>query len=139
VEYYQGDTQMPIYSRASSGYPVGSIVKLLLTDDIQEHCTVQPLGVAENASFLIDLDSVDFHDLKADDLGVWSPTGTKRTYFRFSSSGILKFTNKKRSGAAANEAYFTLTRRYYVHKSYELFHREIADIEGIAKQYSNNK
>ena len=24
TEYYEGDTQMPIYSRAESGYPVGS-------------------------------------------------------------------------------------------------------------------
>lgn len=129
IEYFREDKSLPIHSRVSSGYPVGIIVKLLLTDGVQECCTAQPLGVAENASFIIDLDSVNFQDLKADDLGVWSPTGTKKTFFRFSSSGILKFSNKRPSDHTGS-AYFTLTRRYYVHRSYEQFHRQIADIEG---------
>lgn len=29
----------------------------------------QTLSVAENASFVMDIDAIDFHDLKADDLG----------------------------------------------------------------------
>ena len=57
------------------------------------------------------LDYVNYQDLKADDLGVWVPTGTKKVFFRFSSSGILKFTNKK-SGNAVKSSYYTLTRRY---------------------------
>ena len=40
--------------------------------------TAQPLGVVENATFLIGIDSVNYQDLKADDLGVWVPTGTKK-------------------------------------------------------------
>ena len=90
---------------------------------------MQPLGVAENATFLIDIDHVNYHDLKADDLGVWNPTGTKKTFFRFSSSGTLRFTSKRPS-TSINSSYYILTHRYYVHKSYEKFHRQIADIEG---------
>ena len=121
---------MPIHSRMPSGYPVGDIVTFLLSESNEfKRCTTQPLGVAENATFLLDLDYVNYQDLKADDLGVWVPTGTKKVFFRFSSSGILKFTNKK-SGNAVKSSYYTLTRRYYVHKSYDKYHRQIADIEG---------
>lgn len=37
-------------------------------------CTVQPLGVSENATFFVDVEAVDLQDLKADDLGSWHPT-----------------------------------------------------------------
>ena len=92
-------------------------------------CTVQPLGVTENASFVIYIDAVNFDDLKADDLGVWSPTGTKRTYFRFTQSGTLKIAQKTVSSSGQG-VYYTLTRRYYVHKTYAKFHRQLVDIKG---------
>ena len=41
-------------------------------------CTVQPLGVSENASFVIDIDVIDLGDLKADDVGSWQPTEERR-------------------------------------------------------------
>lgn len=92
-------------------------------------CVVQPMSVADNVSFIIDVDVVNFHDLKADDLGSWSTTGTKKSYFYFSSSGVLKVNTKRGSSSVSN--YFTLTRRYYVHKSYNRFHRQLVDIKGI--------
>ena len=47
---------------------------ILLSDDLNA-CRLQPLGVTDNFSFIIDLDYVQFEDLKADDLGVWKSTG----------------------------------------------------------------
>jgi len=84
-DHFQGDKELPVYSRPTSAHSVGELVNVLLKSDIDQQrvCTVQPLGVTENASFVVDIDTVHFDDLKADDLGVWSPTGTKRTYFRF--------------------------------------------------------
>jgi len=52
-------------------------------------CTVQPLGVSQNAVFLIDIDIINFEDLKVDDLGLWKGTGTKKTYFRVLPSGAI--------------------------------------------------
>ena len=34
-------------------------------------CTVQPLGGSEKAAFIVDMESVDHQDLKADVLGCW--------------------------------------------------------------------
>ena len=60
------------------GYPVDTLIKTLLTQSLDEKyvCNVQPLGVQANASFLINLYSVPFKDIKADDLGVWKATGS---------------------------------------------------------------
>ena len=120
---------MPIYSRWTSGYPIGDLVNILLKSDMatRQVCTVQPLGISENAAFVIDVEEVDLQDLKADDTGLWHPTGTKKSYFRFSQSGMLRICEK----CPHNESeYYVLTRRYYIHKSYDKFHRQIADIKG---------
>ena len=37
-------------------------------------CQIQPLGVNCNCTFIIDLDSVSYEDLKADDVGSWKST-----------------------------------------------------------------
>jgi len=41
-------------------------VNVLLKSDIDQQrvCTVQPLGVTENTSFVVDIDTVHFDDLK---------------------------------------------------------------------------
>ena len=40
---------------------------------------MQCLGVSQNAVFVVDIDVINFGDLKADDLGLWKGTGTKTT------------------------------------------------------------
>lgn len=82
-------------------------------------CTLQPLGVTENATFIVDVEAVHLQDLKADDVGSWHPTGTKKTYFRFSPSGALRISENQPPGIHAD--YYVLTRRYYIHNSYISF------------------
>ena len=130
VELYHDDIEMPIYSTVTCGYPVGDLVNILLKSDIESNkvCTVQPLGVSQNATFVVDVEVVDLQDLKADDLGSWHATGTKKSYFRFSAAGVLRVSEKCPHGRLSE--YYVLTRRYYVHKSYDKYHRQIADIRG---------
>ena len=47
--------------------------------------------------------------------------------FRFTGSTIQYATGIP----SASDSYFSLTRRYYVHKTYSKFHRIICDIKGI--------
>ena len=89
-------------------------------------CSVRPVGVSANATFIVDIDKVHFNDLKCDDLGTWTATGTKSTFFRFAASGI-KISEKKPSQSGV---YHVLTRRYFVHGTYNLYHRIIVDIQG---------
>ena len=75
--YFRDDPTLPIYSTRSSSYSASDLCNILLSDDLNV-CRLQPLGVTDNASFVIDLDFVQFEDLKADDLGVWKSTGVER-------------------------------------------------------------
>ena len=128
LEFYDDDPELPMLARMDHGYPVHSLIQILLTSDVQENriCRVQPLGVTKNAVFQVDLDSVPFEDLKADDLGSWMATGTRRTYFRFTCTKAIRYA----TGVPASSEYLLLTRRYYVHKTYNRFHRIISDIKG---------
>ena len=89
-------------------------------------CSVCPTGVSENAAFIVDIDQVHFDDIKSDELGSWKATGTKSSFFTAASTGV-KFLKKKPS---RHSKYNVLIRRYYVHGTYPLFHRMIADIQG---------
>ena len=112
-----------------SGFPVRRLIDIILNPDItpEKICSVQPLGVMQNAAFLIDIDIVEFDDIKADDLGSWKATGNKKTFFRMTSSGRVKYLATKPVGSASTE-YLLLTRQYFVHLTYDRFHRLIADI-----------
>ena len=123
--YFRDDTALPIYSTRSSSYSASDLCDILLSDDLNA-CRLQPLGVTDNASFVIDLDSVQFEDLKADDLGVWKSTGVKRSDFIITSKGETRF----QVGRSRGSAHYTLLRRYYVHGTCPSFHRLIVSIEG---------
>ena len=71
----------------------------------------------KNASFIIDVDDINFNDLKADDLGSWTTKGTKQTFFRLASDGSISVAIGKpkiREGSS----YYVLTRRYYTHATW---------------------
>lgn len=128
TEYFCGDRQLPIFSRAICGYNFDQLVNILMQSNIDEFtvCSVSPLGVSANATFIVDIDKVHFNDLKCDDLGSWTATGTKSTYFRFTANG-MRVTEKKPLQCGV---YHVLTCRYYVHVTYNLYHRIIVDIQG---------
>ena len=89
-------------------------------------CAARPTCVSENATFIIDVDAVRFSDLKSDDMGTWKTTGTKSTHFRISKEGI-RFA----VGSSHGSSDHVVTRRYYIHGSYQLYKRIIVDIRGM--------
>lgn len=136
VLYYDNDPELPLLSRLDHGFPVHALIESLLSSSIDEDriCAVQPVGVTRNAVFQVDLDKVPFEDLKADDLGSWAATGTKRTHFQFTNTNTIKYASGIPSGSLE---YFRLSRRYYVHKTCNRFHRIISDIRGKILNISN--
>ena len=90
IHYYQDDPHLPVFSRVVSGYCAEQVARILLNPHVGEWkvCHVQPMGVVRNPTF-IDLDDVNFGDLKADDLGVWKASGTKTTFIRLLPSGSI--------------------------------------------------
>ena len=130
VTYFQDDHSLPIIATLDYGYPLDRIIDVLLvsTVPLERVCTVQPLGVSQNAVFVVDIDIVDFRDVKSDDLGLWKGTGTKKTYFRTLSSGSIRYADCKPDANKLTE-YLLLIRRYYVHRSYPKYHRMISDVQ----------
>ena len=55
--YLRDETALPIYFTRSSSYSASDLCDILLSDGL-DACQLQPLGVAENALFVIDLDYV---------------------------------------------------------------------------------
>ena len=124
-EYYGEDRELPIFSRVQTGYMAEYLIKLLMGESERPSskiCKLQPIGVSENATFIIDLEHVKFGDLKSDDMGSWITTGTKSTLFKFVGNQVI-FTSKTQS-------HFVMKRRYYIHATYGKYHRMIADIAG---------
>ena len=85
----------------------------------------------KNATFIVDVDDVNFNDLKADDLGSWITKGTKPTYFRLLPNGTIVVATGK-PVIQEGSSYYVLTRRYYTHATYGLFRRIIIDIKGLS-------
>ena len=128
IRYYDGDHELPMFSDNPTSFLAEEVAKVLMSPDMNTVCHVQPMGVTKNATFVIDADDVAFSDLKADDLGTWKATGTKSTYFSVRPNGAILISSGKGKGSKSN---YVMTRRYYVHGTYQLFHRIITDIKGI--------
>ena len=134
LQYYLDDPEIPVYSQVTVPYGCDELVDILLSNvvDKEKICVGQPLAVDSNMSFVINLDSVPFNDLKADDMGTWKSTGTKHTYFHFNKHGEVIY---KPLSHFRNKVYYNLTRRYYVHGTCSTFHRLIVSIEGMFNMY----
>ena len=74
VVYYEDDHNPPLFSSVSSGYPASELANMLMSKNInlQRVSHIQPLGVTNTATFVVDLDDVAYSDLTADDPGTWS-------------------------------------------------------------------
>ena len=115
-------------SDSPTSFLTKEVAKVLMSPDVNTVCHVEPMGMTKNATFLIDVDDIAFTDLKADDLGTWKSTGTKSTYFSIRPSGAIVIIPGKGKGFGNS---YVMTRRYYVHGTYQLFHHTITDIKGI--------
>ena len=92
------------------------LIDVMLNPDVapDKIYSVQPLGVMQSAAFLIDIVTVAFDDIKADDLGSWKATENKKSFFHVTSLGAVKYLLSKPVGSVSTD-YLLLTRRYFVY------------------------
>ena len=136
LEYYDGDKELPLLSTVCFGYPAEKVARYVMNPVQEKVCHIQPLGVTKNATFILDIDDIPFSDIKADDLGVWKANGTKTTHFRILDDGSIMIASAKLKGPM--QSYYRMTRRYYVHGTYNLFRRVIIDIRGKFNDMRDN-
>ena len=89
--------------------------------------TAIPMGVKENASFIVDLDSLpNRKNLFSDDNGSWKMTGTRLKFSRVQKDGSQVASIEK--VAAEQDSHISI-RRSYICKSCPSFHQTIVAIE----------
>lgn len=128
LKYFNNDPELPVYSQTSSGYNLQELIGILMSSSVSDDkvCHVQPLGIRRNCTFIIDLDSITVDDLKADDLGSWKSTGTRRSYFILNKKSQPEFLSAVPS---AESSHFVIIHRYFVHQTCSKFHRCIVEIQ----------
>ena len=102
------------FSLLYNGYQATEVAKIFWI--LVPVCHVQPRGIIRNATFIVDVDDVNFSDFKADDLGSWVTKGTKPLSFDFSLMDQYVYLPESLLFKKDHH-----TRRYYTHATYRLF------------------
>ena len=81
-------------------FSVEELARILLTNSVPEQklCTKQPVRVCHNATFVVDLNSLDHHqDIRANENGVWiwkgSPVAYVSVHTKDCQTNIFRRTN----------------------------------------------
>lgn len=132
VEYYQENTRLPVYGHPRRGYNSEEIVHILLDPIFADRLlsTTHPTSVEHNVSFVIDVGSLSNpNDVRADDLGSWKCTGSRRLTFmvKFSPSACHIVSSVSESSGKQVQ----IRRQYHVHGTDSDLHRMIAFVEDL--------
>lgn len=116
------------------------LVNILLTEQTSV-CTKAPVGVRENATYIVDTSKLKSPDgIRADDLGVWVNNGVRRVWLTCKVSGqivsnVTVVGRKKPSGTTT--AHYQLVRSYFYHKHSKDFRRSIFQLFGKCVLFTN--
>ena len=119
--FYNGDSTLPVYKWTTSKmhFSVEELARILLTDSVPKSklCTKQPVRVSHNATFVVDLHTLDHHqDIRADENGVWvrkgSPIACVSVHSKDNHTQIFR---RKNVGDHPN--HYKISRIYYRHSS----------------------
>jgi len=133
LEFYNEDTQLPIYTSGErKEYTVEELVELLLDPVNEKICTAQPTAIYHNYSFVISLNCVGgVSDLRADDCRVWIHKGVRKTYVVVDDTKGVVFSKREQppddDDIHPNHLYL-LTRVYHVLQVSPDFRRMIATL-----------
>ena len=79
IHFYHDDLSLPVFAHLKKGYNHKQIVHILLDPkfDKQYLCDDHPTAVENNVAFVVGLSKCK-DDVRADDLGTWICTGSRR-------------------------------------------------------------
>ncbi|XP_064629250.1 uncharacterized protein LOC135488544 [Lineus longissimus] len=108
---------MPIVSEVKTGLTAKELFCLLLHDPLDGIVSVKkPIGVRKNAVFLIDLQSVKYKSLFADDNGAWLTSMPRRKFWVDVSDGEVVGVSSSAAADVRGKRQYTLLRQYGIHK-----------------------
>ena len=131
VEFYDGNSHLPIFGRPNKGYNCEQIVHILLDPLISEELisSTSPVYVHHNVSFIVDLSKLkNPNDVRADDLGSWKCTGSRISTFHVDiRDGTCCIVSNESASLTARVVH--IQRQYHVHGTDPDLHRLIAFVE----------
>ena len=118
------------WTQSRQQFSIEELGAILLTKKVPKEkiCHVQPTVVAHNATFVVDLNSLDDpKDVRADEGGVWKRMGTPIGYVSVHKS--VKVIRRKRMRDLSN--HYKISRTYYRLASSPDFRRIITTAHGM--------
>ena len=114
------------------------IIETLLDPDLDRNvvATTQPVGVENNAIFIVDLKYLKHtKDIMCDELGSWRNNGCPSIWVIVDAHGIAETRGKvKPSIAGDGSVPYKVCKRYYVNKASPDFRQMIVFLEGTCMQ-----
>ena len=133
MEYYHNNQCLPVYEHPRKGYSCEEIVKILLNPMFRNDllCSVHPVLVENNISFVIDLTKLkDPNDVRFDELGTWKCTGSRCLEVAVKLGDTdCQVVDK----SSPNAMIVNVRRQHHVHGTDPDMHRMIAFLEGAEK------
>jgi len=132
---YNQDSELPVYKWTTSNthFPLEGLARVLLTDDVPKEkvCMKQPVRVHHNASFVVDVHSLDHpQDIRADENGVWMRKGSPVAFVSIhTKDNKMKIFRQSSMGNHPN--HFKISRVYYRHASSPDFQSIITTAYGM--------
>ena len=131
MEFYDGNSHLPIFGRPNKGYNCEQIVHILLDPFISKELisSTNPVYVHHNVSFIVDLSKLkNPNDVRADDLGSWKCTGSRISTFHVDiRDGTCCIVSNESASLTARVVH--IRRQYHVHGTDPDLHRLIAFVE----------
>ena len=131
-KYYHGNVNLPVYGYPKHGYNSEEIIHILLDPIFKDKLLskTHPVSVEHNVSFVIDLTSLSSpNDVRADDLGSWKCTGSRRLTFMVKFGPTTCHVVSSVSGSGGTQV--QIRRQYHVHGTDSDLHRMIAFVENL--------
>lgn len=118
-DFYHNNPMLPVYSRTSVRLDTHNIVNALLGPELKEDkvCSMQPINVEHNATFIVDLGKLGtVKDLYCDDMGSWQYNGVYHAWLEVDDAGYVATLGKQKPSNPTPSTFY-ITKKYFVHKS----------------------
>lgn len=139
IDYHLGNQLMPIFEKRDrySEYATSYLVDIIAGQksvDPGHVCTVVPIRVQSNVSFVVDMDAIKNPlDLRADDNGAWLHNGIRTIWLSVSKRGDVEILSRKgrpKMSISGGAKLYCMRRTYHALKSSPDFKRMIVTMEG---------
>ena len=115
IELYHGNPSLPVYTKNKQVLSPEDVTSLLMgVDNESKVCKVPPTAIANNVTFLVDLQGLKSeNDVKCDDMGHWRNNSNKKFTFYVEWTDDFEAKIHTSQNSSGERQQVTLKREYY--------------------------